>query len=161
MRIFRDSVNPKMIPLHGTDGVMPYVNGDYAWSFLEVERFALARRQVVRIDVNGTAYRKASILDVERYDATPDTAVLWIRRRNLFRGDATIYCNRGTLDELFAKCDGLEYWLFLADWTGSPHQPGLALPRGVRLAAVQYETIPGAYDATAVYADDWHRKGRI
>ena len=157
MRIFRDSVTPARIPLHGTDGVLAYVNGGFAWSPAETGRFTEAGKQVARIDVDGTAWRLASILDVEKFDATPETAAEWIRERNDFRPDtATVYVSRAGLDALFRACHGLDYWLLVADWTGAPHRLRMPLPPGVRMAGTQYASVPG-YDVSAVYASGWHR----
>lgn len=156
VRIFRDSVNPGLIPLDTTDGVMPYINGDYAWSFDTQGRFITARKQLVRIDVIGNAPHQASILDVERGDATPQTARLWIPQRNEFRSDATVYIQRSNLDELFAETAGLDYWLIVADWTGIPHELEMVLPGGVRMAGTQFATLKNQFDVTAIYADGWH-----
>lgn len=155
-RNFKDSVTPARISINGTDGVIAYCNGDYAWTAAEEERFTAAGKQVLHYDVIGNAWLKASILDVERYDATPDTAREWIQERNAYRHDATIYISKDNVSELFAKCGGLTYWLLLADWTGVPHMPRIPVPGGVRIAGSQYATIKGEFDASSVYADDWH-----
>lgn len=156
IRIFRDSVNPGLIQLDGTDGVLPYINGDYAWSLDEQQRFVIARKQLVRIDVIGNAPYKASILDVERGDATPQIAQNWIQQRNAFRSDATVYCDHANLDELFSATTGLHYWLLVADWTAVPHELDIPLPRGIRMAGTQFATVPNQFDVSAIYADGWH-----
>lgn len=156
-RIFRDSVNPQLIPLAGTDGVLPYVNGDYAWTDLQIGRFVEARKQVVRIDVNGTAPRKASILDVERYDATPAMAKKWVPQRNAFRLDATLYCGLANLDELFATVTD-PFWLIVADWDNNPAQLNIPLPAHVHMAGKQFSSITNQFDVTSVTADGWHPK---
>lgn len=157
LRIFRDSVIPARIPLAGTNGVMPYANGDFAWSASEEERFTAVGIQLAHIDVNGTAWRKAKILDVERYDATVDQAPDWIEQRDRFRGDATIYIGKSKLDSLFAACMGCSYWIIVADWTGSPHEISAPWPDGVKFAGTQFSTLPGQFDVTAIYANDWQR----
>lgn len=154
-RIFRDSVTPGQIPIDGTDGVMVYINGDYQWSFMQVDRFIRTKKQIVRIDVIGNAPMKAAILDVERYDATPQMAKTWIGQRNAFRGDATIYCSRSNLDELFSVCMGEIYWVLIADWTGAPHECDIPMPPGVRQIGTQYASTP-AWDVSSVYAAEWH-----
>lgn len=155
LRIFRDSVTPQLIPLDGTDGVLAYANGHYTWPQSQITRFAQAGKQIARIDVIGNAPRQASILDVERFDATPQTARTWVPERNAFRGDAVIYCSRANLDELFAALAGESYWLLVADWTGAPHELGMPLPPGVKMLGTQYANTP-AYDVSAIYADGWH-----
>lgn len=156
MRIFRDSTTPRLIPVSGTDGVLVYANGDYIWPEEQVARFTAAGKQVAHIDVIGNGWRLAKILDVERYDATIGTARTWIPQRNEFRGDATIYTGHDNLDELFSACHGLAYWLIVADWTGSPHELSMPLPAGVKMAGTQYATVPGNFDTSAIYADQWH-----
>jgi hypothetical protein len=156
MRLFRDSTNPGAISASTTDGVLAYANGDYAWDLAEVERFIVAGKQVVHIDVNGTAPHRASVLDVERYDATPQTARDWIRQRNIYRRDATVYCGKDNLAELFAATAGLDYWLLVADWTGSPHNLAMPLPDLVMMAGTQFVSLPSLFDSSAIYADGWH-----
>jgi hypothetical protein len=154
-RIFRDSTTPDRIPL-SCDGVLAYANGDYAWDAPAVDEFLKAGKQVIRIDVNGSVPHRASILDVERYDATPQTARGWIPERNAYRQDATVYCGRDGLEELFSILVPEPYWLIVADWTGSPHQLGIPLPKGVRMAGTQYASLPSLFDTSAIYADGWH-----
>lgn len=155
IRIFRDSINPGSIPLGNGDGVMAYANGKYAWPPAAAQQFIRWGKQVVHIDVDGSAPHAASILDVERYDATPAIAADWIQQRNMYRQDATIYIERAALDALFAVTDGLPYWLIVADWTGSPHEITMPLPKGVRMAGTQFASL-GIFDSTAIYADGWH-----
>lgn len=154
-RIFRDSVVPSRIPM-SSDGVLAYANGDYAWDTAAISEFVQAGKQVVRIDVTGAIPHQASILDVERYDATPQIARSWIPQRNAYRQDATVYCGRASLEELFAATAGEPYWLLVADWTGSPHQLGVTLPKGVRMAGTQYASLPSLFDTSAIYAEGWH-----
>ncbi|HEX4661882.1 MAG TPA: hypothetical protein VH307_31185 [Streptosporangiaceae bacterium] len=153
-RIFKDSIKPRLITPDGIDGVLAYVNGDFAWPDADIARFVNARKQVMRIDVIGNAPRKASILDVERYDATPQTAKTWVPERNAFRSDATLYSDRANLDELFATVTD-PYWLWVADWTGSPHWLDIPFPKNVKLAGVQYAS-NWAWDTSCFDADGWH-----
>jgi hypothetical protein len=155
VRIFADSVEPSSIPTGGIDGVLAYQNGKYAWPAAQLQRFIAARKQLFRFDVIGNAWHEASILDVERYDATPEIANKWIRTRDSYRGDATIYIDRSNLSSLLDACRGLRYWVIIADWTGQPHTLNLGLPIGVRLAGVQYLHTTG-YDLTAIEDDRWH-----
>lgn len=158
MRIFRDSVTPSAIPLDSTAGVLAYANGAFKWSAGEISRFTDAGRVVARIDVNGDVPHEASILDVEKFDATPQIARDWIRARNNFRpGTATIYTSRAALSELFDATEGLRYWLLIADWTGKPHQVKMPLPPGVKIAGVQFANL-AQWDVSAIYADSWHRQ---
>lgn len=154
-RIFRDSILPKAIPTDHTDGVLAYVNGLFAWSNAEVGRFIGAGKQVIRIDVIGNAPKKASILDVERFDATPQIARTWIQQRNSYRRDATIYCSRDNLSDLFQEVGDEPFWLLAADWTGAPHRLTVPLPPNAHLAGVQYSSTP-MYDVSSIIADGWH-----
>lgn len=153
-RIFCDSTKPGLVPVKGTDGILPYVNGDYAWSNEQIAPFVTAGKQVVRIDVLGNAPRKASILDVERYDATVQNAKTWVPERNAFRMDATVYCARNTLEELFATVLD-PFWLILADPTGVPHTVDIPLPTHVHMAGTQFSWLTN-YDVTCITADGWH-----
>lgn len=156
MRIFKDSTTPRAISLGGTDGVLAYENGDYAWSAEQILKFGLAGKEIVRIDVNGSAPTKASILDVERYDATPEIAKRWVPARNAYRHDATIYCERSNLDELFSIVTEDPFWLIIADWTGQPHIVDMPLPKNVHMAGTQFVSIPNCWDATCIAAEGWH-----
>lgn len=156
MRIFHDSAQPNKIPLGIGDGVLAYINGDYAWPAGAQVDFIGARKQLVRIDVIGNVPLRASILDVERGDATPQAAKTWIPQRNAYRSDATVYIERANLDELFAVTGNEPYWLIVADWTGSPHELDIPLPRGVRIAGTQFASVPNQFDVSAIYADGWH-----
>ena len=159
MRIFRDSTSPASIPMPGADGVFGYANGRYAWTQADARRFTTAGLQVAHIDVNGTAWEEAAILDVERGDATPAQAPDWIRSRNAFRGDAVVYCALDSLPALFAACSRLtEPWrLWVADWTGVQRMPAITgCPANVRLLGTQYRSTPG-YDESLIIDDAWHR----
>lgn len=146
---------PRKIGAAGIDGVLAYVNGDYAWREADIVRFSLADKEIVRIDVNGTAPHLAGILDVERYDATPETAKGWVPERNAYRHDATIYCDRANLDELFSVVTD-PFWLLVADWTGSPHILDIPLPKNVRMAGTQYSNLPGWFDVSCIADPGWH-----
>jgi hypothetical protein len=65
--ISAESLPPKALAVAG------YVNGRYAWAPADWARFPAAAK--VRIDVTGAAPAEASVVDVERYDATPAGAV--------------------------------------------------------------------------------------
>lgn len=131
-----------------------YVNGIYEWPAAGWARFPGAAK--VRIDVNGRAPTLASVLDVERYDATVADAPRWLGLRSGFRpGTGTIYCNRSTLPALLAATEGFSFWLWLAAYTNQPAAPlALGLPARVTLAACQYANLP-QWDESAVYSGTW------
>lgn len=157
IRIFRDSITPAEIPLGGLDGVFLYANGRYAATNAQAERFTAAGIQVAHIDVTGTDWEQAAVLDVEQFDATPAMAPGWIRQRNAFRGDAVIYCDLNSCADLFAATSQLaeDYWLWVADWTGVPHLPAMTVPGNVKLLGVQYKSTE-TYDESAITAAEWH-----
>src|SRR5487761_26960 len=156
MRIFKDSATPRAIGVAGTDGVLAYVNGAYAWPMDQIIRFGLAGKEVLRIDVIGNASHEATILDVERGDATPETAKQWVKERNDYRHDATLYCQRSNLDELFSRVTEDPFWLIVADWTGSPHIVEMPLPKNVHMAGTQFVSVANCWDATCIAAQGWH-----
>jgi hypothetical protein len=136
-------------------GVFAYMNGNYAWPLRQLKRYAMASKFICGIDVNGTSPGSCRVLDVERFDATPAMAALWVPLRNSIAGDATVYCSRDSVAAVVSAIGpGIEYWLWTADWTGQPHIADLGLIPGVRQAAVQYKNTPG-YDLTAVYSTEW------
>jgi hypothetical protein len=159
MRIFRDSVTPSAIPLGGISGVMGYANGLFRWTGEQAERFTAAGLQVAHIDVNGSAPGLAAILDVETGDAGPAQAPDWIRKRNAFRGDATIYCNLSTLPAVLAATSRVtsSWWLWLAHFTGHPHIPHVNVPPNVRIMGCQFASFEN-YDESCIVADNWHRR---
>jgi|SRR5216683_687846 len=147
-----DSVTPAAVP---ADAVMVagYVNGTVSqWSATAWSRWPHA----VRVDVLGTDAPAASVLDVERGDATPEEARVWVPQRNSLYGDATVYCNVSTLPAVRAACAGQSYRVWLADWTGEPHDRKDLNGGGATVAAVQYANDVAGCDLSAVYDDAWH-----
>jgi hypothetical protein len=56
---------------------------------------------------------------------------------------------------VLAATGNLTFWLWLAEWSGSPFEPlALGLPARVRLAACQYATTR-MWDESAVYSEAW------
>jgi hypothetical protein len=156
LKTFRDAVNPQNMTIDDTyDGVFAYATGRYMWSGEQVRRFVTAGKHLYRYDTVGASPHWASLLDVERYDATPETAAIWVPQRNNMMGDAGVYCNRSTVPAVVdAIGDRETCWLIVADWTGTPHMPALDLPDNFRVAGVQYQNTPG-WDLTAIYSADW------
>jgi hypothetical protein len=62
-----------------------------------------------------------------------------------------VYCDRSTLPQVQERCAGLEYRVWLATLDGS--QP--AYYCGASIVAVQYQTVNGAYDVSAIFDADW------
>jgi hypothetical protein len=159
-RIMRDSTVLTDIPVAGTQIVAAYVNGQYAASAA-----ALAARfpgmPVAWIDVNGSDPH-ADILDVEKGDAAPATAVPWCRARRAAVPAGyppVIYCDRSTLTPLFNAMGaaGLQvvrdFRLWIATLDGTK-----AVPDMTGVSAVQYagqNLTGGHYDESIVYDDNW------
>lgn len=149
MRIMYDSVNPSQIP-RNAQMVAGYGNGLYEWTAADWALFPSAVH--ISIDVNGSDPAGCGVLDVERYDASPQTAAIWIKERVATGHAATIYCSRSTMPAVQKACSGLNYVIWVADYTGQPH----AIPGTV---ATQYENhaVTGAnYDISSVYDNAWH-----
>jgi hypothetical protein len=150
-----DGITPGGLPADAA-AVAGYVNGKYAWRPAAWTRFPRAAK--VRIDVKGNAPTLASVIDVERYDATPADAPRFITVRDAFRpGTATVYCNRVTLPAVLAATAAgqLAFWLWLAEWSTTSAAPlALDLPARVTLAACQHAHLT-AWDESAVYSSAW------
>ncbi len=139
--------------------VAGYVNGSYAWTQAEWDLFPHA----VKVQVTVTAAADAGdVLDVESGDATPEQTAGWIRMRKAagyYR--PSIYCNLASIPAVRqgtgAYILGRDYDIWVADWTGSPHQvtaPGL--PEAT-CSATQYQNTAD-YDLSVVYDAGWpHR----
>jgi hypothetical protein len=155
LAIFRDTTNPENMTIDSSySGVLAYANGRYAWPTSQINRYVEFGKHLYRIDVTGAIPHGASILDVERYDATPQTAEAWVPERNAFEGDAACYVDRSNVPELVECLGDNKCWLIVADWTGKPHLPTLKLPSNIVIAGCQYATNVN-YDTTAIYSADW------
>lgn len=91
-RTFYDSVTAGRIPKDAV-GVMGYDDGLYKWS---VSDWALFPHAVhVHIAVFAST-NSGQVLDVERYDASPDQAPGWVTMRRHAGVDPTVYMNMST-----------------------------------------------------------------
>jgi hypothetical protein len=144
--LMADSASPQDIPGSWTGAVAAYINDKYAWPHSQIARF----RQVIRISVTGDASeaRRARVIDVEQFAATPADAAPFIRERiRLGHHDATVYCSRDNVPAVRAACAGLTFRLWVADWTGEPHKIA-----GIDAWAVQYHggaSLP--FDTSIIY----------
>lgn len=112
-----DSVTPSAIP-QDAEVVAGYIDGRYAWSAADWNRFPRA----VKLTIAVFASHDADVLDVEIGDATPQEAPGWIIRQQA-RGLTvpTIYCNTATIGAVRAACAGLTYNWWAAHYTFEPH----------------------------------------
>jgi hypothetical protein len=140
VRVMYDSTTPSAIPA-GAELVAGYINGLYEWSD---GAWALwPRARLVRISVRADDHR-GDVIDVERGDATPQSARAWVVAALAAGARAPIvYSNRSTGPELEAALGGLRWRWWCADWTGHPHTVSGAV-------AVQYAS-PGI--GSSIHAD--------
>jgi hypothetical protein len=145
--VMYDSTNPLVLPRDAD--VAGYYNGEFAWGQAEFDLFARYIKISVMAGMPGAA-QFARVLDVETFDATPDDVVPFLNRRIMAGySNGTIYCNRSTLPAVLERihaAKGLRLgWkthrsdkgncrLWVADWTGEPHE----LPDMTGVWAVQY-----------------------
>jgi hypothetical protein len=139
-----DAVTPRNIP-ESAEVVAGYVDGNYAWPPEAWHRWPGALK--VLITVFGST--KGNVADVESGNMTPGEARKWIEAKH--REDvheSTVYCSRSVLEEVRAVCRGLDYFIWVADWTDSPHRvPGTV--------ATQYSNAGNAYDLSMAYSQEW------
>lgn len=147
-RTMYDSVSASAIPADA-QMVAGYVDGAYRWSDADWARFPNAVK--VRIATQpGTD--DGDGCDVERGDLVPAQARTYIERRQAAGvPQPFVYCGLATVGQVQSACQGLLYWLWIADWTGQPHPLSYA-------AAVQYadgKMLGTGYDLSIVYADQF------
>jgi hypothetical protein len=150
-RIFADSIEPDLIPLDQVGGVLLYTDGAWPATVEQATAFTQAGKAIAWITTQGD-WRNASIGDVENGDMTVEDAPLFIKNRDRFKRDsAIIYVDHANLDELEARCAGLTYWRFVAQWDNDPEP----IPGVRRLLAKQYQT-GDAFDLSAWYRRHVH-----
>jgi hypothetical protein len=140
-----------------------YVNGTYAWSQAEWSLFPHADHVTISVTASANA---GDVLDVERGDATPDQAAGWIAMRKangLYR--PTIYCSRSVIPAVRAGTGkyilGKDYDIWVADYTGQPHEVAAPGNPPATCAATQYESTAG-WDASVVFDPAWpHRSAPV
>jgi hypothetical protein len=137
-----------------------YVNGTYAWSQAEWNLFPHADHVTISVTASANA---GDVLDVEVGDATPNQAAGWIAMRKaagLYR--PTIYCSRSVIPAVRAGTGsyilGKDYDIWVAEYTGAPHEVIAPGTPAVACAATQYASTAN-YDVSIVYDTAWpHRK---
>jgi Fibronectin type III domain len=143
--------------------VAGYVNGTYAWTDAEWNLFPHATH--VSISVTASA-NEGDVLDVESGDATPAQTAGWIKQRKAsgyYR--PSIYCNLSTVPAVRegtgAYILGQDYDIWVADWTGSPHEVTAPGTPTATCSATQYENTDN-YDVSVVYDSGWpHRTAPV
>jgi len=154
-----DSTTPAQIPADA-QMVAGYVNGLYRWDAADWARFPRDCARV-HIDVDGSAWHVASVLDIERFDASPQDFPGWAKAR-LAVGLAwpTAYCSRSNADVVLELCR--KAGLADADWfLGVATLDGTILPADAYPNLAYCQAFGAArggpnYDLSVVYRDDWH-----
>lgn len=145
-RIMYDSVDVAGLPTGG-DLYAGYVDGIYKNDTAIKARFP----NVPFVGIAVTASTNDGIvLDVERYDATPDQAPAWVKMRRLAGVEPSVYCSEdawATVKGAFAAAGITEPPYWVAAYPGA----GPGIPLGA--VAHQYADM-GGYDVSTV-ADYW------
>jgi len=162
-RLMRDSTNLKDIPIHGTDLVAGYVNGNFIATEEDFARFPGIPH--VHIDVLGTAPERAGVLDFEEGNpSTAEDCVIWAKRRRAafpHRYAPVIYCDRSHLTPLFnaMKTAGLhierDFRLWIATLDGTKTVDDMTGVTAVQFAGA--DMTGGHFDESIVHDPEWHR----
>jgi hypothetical protein len=158
-RIGRDSIYANNIPLSGTDIAMGYVNGKWPSAIEFPGRFPSIPH--VTIDVAGTR-PDADVLDIENGDATPQSAVSWVREKLAHKGELPVlYVNRSNITAVYNAMHAAGYevtkhfLVWLATLDGTQRVTDMT---GV--VAVQYrENVQANYDESIIWDQDWKHAG--
>jgi hypothetical protein len=139
-----DSVTWEDIPT-SAQVVAGYIDGDYAWPREAWDRFPDAEKVLITV----TGSLTGNVADVENGDLTPAQAAEWIeaKQRAGHRG-CTIYCSRSNLEAVWSACKDHAYYIWVADWTDSPHSVADTV-------ATQYSNVGTSYDLSEVYSQEW------
>ncbi len=163
-RLMRDSTNLQDIPIHGTELVAGYVNGNFVATKEDFARFPGIPH--VHIDVMGTDPEDAGVLDFEEGNpATADTCAIWAQRRRAALPNhypAVIYCDRSHLTPLFDAMNaaGLQivrdFRLWIATLDGTKTVDDMTGVTAVQFAGEKMTG--GHFDESIVYDPEWHRR---
>ncbi len=139
-----DAVTPDNIP-KSAEVVAGYVDGYYAWPGEAWDRWPDALK--VLITVAGSI--RGNVADVESGSMTSDEARKWIEaKHHAGMRESTVYCSRSSLEAVRAACEGQDYSIWVADWTGSPHPVHDTV-------ATQYRNADNLYDLSMAYSQEW------
>lgn len=145
---FYDSAEPRNVP-SGVHAAV-YINGRFAWPESQVKRMA----RVFRITIEGGAQwaKHARCIDIERGDATPESAMSFLEERTKHYGDATAYCDRSTRPEVESLCrragilDKVRFWIATLDGTQDVQGAWAVQYAGGIHAAVDLSVLHGVDD---------------
>jgi hypothetical protein len=139
--------------------VAGYINGAYAWAQADWDLFPQANHVTITVTASADA---GDVLDVELGNATPEQTAGWIEMRKAsgyYR--PSIYCSRAAVPAVRQGTGnyilGIDYDIWVADWTGSPHEVTAPGTPAATCSATQYESTAN-YDVSVVYDEGWpHR----
>lgn len=148
-----DSVEPSAIPrLYAVapNGVAAYADGSYVWS---PARYRFPRHWSICVTGNLAMAPHARVLDVERFDATPEDVEPYQLRRRELGHTTTVYCSRSTVPEIVKVNPlwrNLLWWIATLDdhfWTPS------------QLVANIHENYGAVIDPNMIHAIQWAGRG--
>ena len=145
MRIMYDALNPENIPQEA-QMVASYIDGENAPAPGWENRFPNAVKvQIARLRATNAGH----VLDIERGDASPSDAPVWVRARRSVGADPSVYTSAANVAAVRAAFQSAaepepHYWI--ADWNGQQTLIDGAVAR-------QYAAV-GPYDLSVV-ADFW------
>ena len=148
-----DSVTTALLPA-GAARYAAYVNGKFANHAAVQTRFPHAR--VFGIDVLGTAWTQASILDWEPGDVQAAATLRdWVTRREAWRThSATVYCDRDELDDVEKFLAGVWHQLWVSTLDGTD-MTGERTSAGNLIVATQLRGGLEAPFDTSTALDSW------
>ena len=147
-----DGVNSFLLPV-GTK-YAAYVNGRYANYPTVVKRFPNSR--VFGIDVLGTAWEQASILDWENGDVqNPAVLRTWAENRENFRpGTSVIYCDRDSMETVEDILAGMNYRLWISTLDGTDLTGTITANGKIIVATQTHGGMDSPYDTSSTL-DEW------
>jgi hypothetical protein len=148
-----DAVEWQKIPADA-QMVAGYVDGRFAWPEEAWKRFPHAVHVHISVVPPGDPVT-AGVLDVESGAASVSDARPFVEARRAHDHPAVIYASRSIIPQIRKACRGLNFGLWVADWTGKPHR----LMNMRRVVAVQWHGGPNLdFDTSEVFDDSWHGK---
>lgn len=159
IRIAFDSTTPEAIP-RWAEMVWGYADGAFAWPATAWHRFPRASR--VNICVTGDP-RVGDMLDVERFDATPDHAPAWVKgRHDDGVENVALYASRDTWETLQPIMDrsGVRgFFKVVATLDRTIILPGIPPLEGpAAIQAFGAADLGIHADMAFVFDDGWHRQ---
>lgn len=134
--------------------VAGYVNGHYAWDANDWAYFPNAQHVLISVDYTADV---GDVIDCENGDATPAQAASWVKlRRAGGMYQPVVYTSLSNVaavrDATGSLKLGTDYSIWVADWTGDPHQ--ITESDGIKISATQWESTSD-WDISTIYDDPW------